>query len=465
MILKQYYLACLAHASYMIIDERTRTAVVVDPQRDIDQYLDDAVAHGAKIEHVLLTHYHADFVAGHLELAQQTGAAIGLGSAVPPEYPAELYDDGARIEFGTVAIEVLHTPGHTPEGVTYLVYDLLEKPDRPHAALTGDTLFIGDVGRPDLLASIGFTSAQLAEMLYHSLHEKLMKLPDDVLVYPAHGAGSMCGKALSNETVSTIGAQRASNYALQPMSKEAFVELVSTGQPEAPQYFAHDAILNRKQRPTLEESLVGKDEALSVETALRLANAGAVLLDVREADVFAAGHLRGSLNIGLSGKFATWAGYVIPPRAQIVLIGSVEQVAEAAMRLGRIGLDNVVGHLLGGFAAVEERPDLVARTERWSASELDERLAADSTDGPVVVDLRNDTEFESGAIEGALHIPLPRLEERRDEIPAERPVVLVCGSGYRSSLGASLLERAGRRGIADLRGGMSAWTKAHAAAK
>ena len=462
MILKQYYLGCLAHASYLIADEETKAAVVVDPQRDIDQYLQDADELGLRIDHVLLTHYHADFVAGHVELAERAGASIGLGSAVKPEYDAELYDDGARIELGTVRIEVVHTPGHTPESVTYLVYDLAKSEDRPQAALTGDTLFIGDVGRPDLLASIGFTSEQLGEMLYESLHEKLMKLDDDVLVYPAHGAGSMCGKALSSETVSTIGQQKATNYALQPMSKGEFIELVSAGQPEAPQYFVHDAILNRKKRETLEESLKASSDELGVEDALRLANAGAALIDVREADEFAAGHLRGSLNIGLSGKFATWAGYVVNPKAQIVLIGSDEQVAEAAMRLGRIGLDYVVGHVGGGFEAVAQRPELVQRFERVDASDLEQRLA--SAESPFVVDVRTPGEFEAGALEGALHIPLNHLEKRSGDVPKDRPVVLVCRSGYRSALGVSLLERAGFENVTDLTGGWNAWTERHAGA-
>ncbi len=462
MIFEQYYLGCLAHASYMIIDERTHSAVVVDPQRDIDRYLEDAKRHGATIRHVLLTHYHADFVAGHIELAARTGARIGLGSAVAPEYDAELYADGAQIELGDVRIEVLHTPGHTPESVTYLVYDQLANSEVPLAALTGDTLFIGDVGRPDLLASIGFSSEQLAAMLYESLHGKLMKLDDGVLVYPAHGAGSMCGKALSDEKVSTIGQQRASNYALQPMSKDEFIRLVSAGQPEAPQYFVHDAILNRKQRPTLEQSLKEGTKALSLEDVMRLGNAGAVLLDVREADAFAKGHLRGSLNIGLSGKFATWAGYVIEPRARIVLIGFPDQIDEAAVRLGRIGLDKVVGYLAGGPAAWKNHSDLVRSFERVGPKRLAMDLAAEQK--PLVIDVRAPGEFEGGAIEGAVNIPLQHLEERQAEIPRDRRAIVVCRSGYRSALGASLLERAGFRAFTDLEGGMQAWEAASATA-
>ena len=460
MILEQHYLGCLAQASYLIACERTKRAVVVDPRRDVDVYTDRARELGVVIERVLLTHYHADFVSGHLELAKQTGARIGLGSAVPPEYEADLFTDGTSIELGDVRIDVLHTPGHTPESVTYAVYDLAASTDVPHALLTGDALFIGDVGRPDLLASIGYTSEQLAELLYDSLHGKLLPFPDEVLVYPAHGAGSMCGKALSKETSSTLGEQRRTNYALQASSRQAFVELITAGQPEAPQYFAHDAVLNRKRRETLDETLARGLKPLELTEVLRRMNAGAVVLDVREADDYARGHLRGSLEVGLSGKFATWAGYAIPPDASIVLVGSREQVEEGAMRLGRIGLDRVVGFLDGGPQALDARPDLVASFERLDVSELERRLAA--SEPPFVLDVRTDGEFQGGAISGAHHLPLPNLEARMDEVSTDRDVVVVCGSGYRSGLGVSLLERAGYARLTDLAGGMGAWDRVHA---
>jgi glyoxylase-like metal-dependent hydrolase (beta-lactamase superfamily II)/rhodanese-related sulfurtransferase len=460
MIFKQYYLGCLAHASYLLIDEDTRTALVVDPQRDIDQYLKDAAAAGAQIKHVLLTHYHADFVAGHLELRAKTGARIGLGNAVKPEYPADLYADGQKLQFGRFTVEVMHTPGHTPESVTYVVYDHIYSRTEPRMALTGDTLFIGDVGRPDLLASIGFTSDQLGKLLYHSLHDKLLKLPDATEIYPAHGAGSMCGKHLSDEKVSTIGKQKASNYALQPMGEAEFVALVSAGQPTVPQYFVHDAILNRQNREVLQDSMPARLRPLSLEEALRQHNAGAALLDVRDAKEFAAAHLAGSFNIGLGGSFATWAGTVLPPQGPIVVVGAAGQLEEAVTRLGRIGLDRVLGVLTFDAAWAKQRPELLQSFKRLAPQAFE--TYARSNDKPQLVDIRTPTEVEGGKIEGSLTIPLNQLEGRLGELDAKRPVALICRSGYRSSLAASLLQAKGFRSVCDLEGGMNAWNAARA---
>ena len=319
MKIEQYYLACLSHASYMITDDETKMAAVVDPQRDIYQYLKDAAAGGYTIRHVFLTHFHADFVAGHIELRDQAGATIRLGSRAQAEFECVQMKDGDAIEFGDVKMEVMETPGHTPEGITILVYDLAKSPTEPLAALTGDTLFIGDVGRPDLLASIGVTADELADMLYESIN-KLVKLPDATLVYPAHGAGSLCGKALSKETVSTIGEQKKFNYALRPMSREAFKAIVTADQPEAPDYFVHDAILNRKERTALHDAMERQLKPLSVDEVLALEKSGAQLLDVRDGIDFEGGHLRGSLNIALSGKYATWAGSMLSHDEPIVVI-------------------------------------------------------------------------------------------------------------------------------------------------
>ena len=305
MQLKQYYLGCLSHASYLITDEKTKTAAVVDPQRDVTQYLRDAEAAGCQIKHVFLTHFHADFLAGHIELRDQVGAKIHLGSRAEAEFEVAKAKDGDRIEFGDVLLEILETPGHTPEGISILVYDLAKNKEQPLAVLTGDTLFIGDVGRPDLLASIGVTADELADMLYDSLTQKLVKLPDETLVYPAHGAGSMCGKNLSKETVSTIGEQKKFNYALQPMSREEFKKIVTAEQPEAPSYFVHDAILNRQERPNLEKTLSASLKGLPLDDVLRLKNQGAQLLDVRDAIDFEGAHLAGAINIGIQRKYAT----------------------------------------------------------------------------------------------------------------------------------------------------------------
>jgi glyoxylase-like metal-dependent hydrolase (beta-lactamase superfamily II)/rhodanese-related sulfurtransferase len=341
MNLKQYYLGCLSHASYLITDEKTKTAAVVDPQRDIDQYLSDAAKGGCAIKYVFLTHFHADFLAGHIELRDRAGAKIHLGARAQAEFDFVRVKDGDRIEFGDVRLEILETPGHTPEGISILVYDMAKGTDQPRAVLTGDTLFIGDVGRPDLLASIGVTADELADMLYDSV-AKLVRLPDATLVYPTHGAGSMCGKSLSKETVSTIGEQKKFNYALQPMSREEFKRLVTAEQPEAPAYFVHDAIRNRQERPSLESAMQQSLKSLPLEEVLRLRNQGAQLLDVRDAPDFAGAHLDGSLNIALQGKYATWCGTMLGHEAPIVVIGESGQADEAIMRLGRIGFDNTM---------------------------------------------------------------------------------------------------------------------------
>jgi len=459
MKIKQYYLACLSHASYMITDEETKTAAVVDPQRDIDHYLKDAAAGGYTIKHVFLTHFHADFISGHIELRDQAGARIHLGSRAQAEFDCVQMKDGDAIEFGDVRLEVMETPGHTPEGITILVYDLATSSTEPLAALTGDTLFIGDVGRPDLLASIGVTADELADMLYDSVN-KLVGLPDTTLVYPAHGAGSLCGKALSNETVSTIGEQKKFNYALQPMSRAAFKEIVTADQPEAPEYFVHDAILNRKERTALHDAMEKQLQPLSVDEVLTLEKSGAQLLDVRDGIDFEGGHLRGALNIALSGKYATWAGSMLSHEKPIVVIAEAGGEEEAVMRLGRIGFDNVAGFLAGGLRALEHRGDLVERTERITAPALAEWLAgkrAAAGAAPTVLDIRSEAEHAGGHVAGSLNIPLPKLEERIAEVPADRPVVVHCEGGYRSAIGVSLLQKLGRAGVHDLVGGFKAW--------
>src|ERR1051326_4518177 len=311
MILKQYYLGCLAHASYLIADEETKIAAIVDPQRDVGEYLDDAARKGLRIRHVLLTHFHADFVAGHLELRDRVGATIYLGAEAKAEYSFKPMKNEEVLEFGNVRLKVLETPGHSPESISILVFDLQRDRTRPFAVLTGDTLFIGDVGRPDLRASLGWSAAQLGSLLYDSLHSKLLPLPDETLVYPAHGAGSLCGKNMSTDTVSTMGVQRRFNYALQPMSKEKFIDIVTTDQPDAPEYFTFDAILNTKERPTLETMMKRTLKPLSLDAVLGLQESNAQILDVREAAEFEGAHLAGSINVGLDGKFATWAGTVL----------------------------------------------------------------------------------------------------------------------------------------------------------
>jgi glyoxylase-like metal-dependent hydrolase (beta-lactamase superfamily II)/rhodanese-related sulfurtransferase len=456
MILTQYYLGCLAHASYLVADEESRTAAVVDPQRDVDQYVADARQHGVEIRHVFLTHFHADFVAGHLELRSRTGAEIYLGRQARAEYPFVPLGDGDGVTFGSVRLRILETPGHSPESISILVYDLRRDPASPHAVLTGDTLFIGDVGRPDLRAAIGWSAERLAGMLYDSLRDKLLPLPDDTLVYPTHGAGSLCGRSIGKETVSTIGIQRQYNYALQPMSKDAFIAIVTADQPDAPAYFTYDAILNTRERPTLDRSLEQGLRPLTIEELRGLRDARAQLLDARDPTDFAGAHLLGSVNIGLGGQYASWAGTLLDRERPIVIVAGRGREGEAAMRLGRIGFDHVAGYLAGGMEVTELHRDLVRRMPRVTAPALAELLA--SPDPPVVLDVRALSEREAAKIPGSMHIPLQHLLERIAEVPhGPRTVVVHCASGYRSSIAASLLERHGVPDVADLVGGMAAW--------
>jgi rhodanese-related sulfurtransferase/glyoxylase-like metal-dependent hydrolase (beta-lactamase superfamily II) len=455
MILKQYYLSCLAHASYMIADAQTSTAVVVDPQRDIEQYLNDAAQQGWQIRYVFLTHFHADFLAGHLELRSRLGATICLGARAQADYAFQSFADGETLEIGTVRLQILETPGHTPEGISILVYDLQKDARNPYAVLTGDTLFIGDVGRPDLMSSIGLSADELAGMLYDSLHQKLLALPDATLVYPAHGAGSMCGKNLSTDTFSPLGVQRRYNYALQPMRKEEFIRLVTADQPEAPAYFAYDAMLNRREHQTLDQALERELTPLSLEAVLRLQNSGAVLLDVRDPADFEGSHVAGSTSIGLGGSYATWAGTVLQREKPIVLIAEPGRETEAALRLGRIGFDYVAGYLEGGMQALTTRPDLLRRTERITAATLAEQLAEPLP--PVVLDVRTPRERANKHIAGSVHIPLNHLTERLSEVPTNRHIVVHCAGGYRSAIAVSLLEQQGITALADLVGGFAAW--------
>jgi glyoxylase-like metal-dependent hydrolase (beta-lactamase superfamily II)/rhodanese-related sulfurtransferase len=458
MILKQYYLGCLAHASYLVGDESTGVAAVLDPQRDVDQYVADARELGLAIRYVFLSHFHADFVAGHLELRDRCGAEICIGARGEAEYAFRPMATGDTLELGEqVRLEVLETPGHSPESISILVYDLEQDASRPYAVLTGDTLFIGDVGRPDLRAALGWSAEELGALLYDSLRERLLPLPDETLVYPAHGAGSLCGKNLGTETVSTIGVQRRYNYALQPMTKEEFIRIVTADQPDSPAYFTYDAILNTKERPTLEKTLEEVLKPLTLAETLRLHDAGAYLLDVREPAEYAGAHLRGCVNIGLGGSYATWSGTLLDPDREIVIVAEPGREVEAATRLGRIGFDRVAGYLDGGMQALAARPDLVARTERITAATLGEQLGSANSDSPVVLDVRARSEWEGGHIEGSINIPLNRLAERLDEVPRERAVVVHCQTDNRASTAESLLELDGFSNICHLVGGIQAW--------
>jgi hydroxyacylglutathione hydrolase len=457
-IFKQFYLPCLAHASYLIGDAQSGTAAVVDPQRDIDQYIAFAAEHSLRIQHVFLTHLHADFVAGHLELRDRVGAKIYLGAAAKASYAFTPLRDGDLLEFGQVRLKILETPGHTPESISIVVYRLDASDTLPHAVLTGDTLFIGDVGRPDLRAALGWSASELGGMLFHSLHAKLLALPDESLVYPAHGAGSICGKAIGKETFSTLGEQRRLNYALQPMSKEAFIQVVTADQPDAPAYFNYDAVLNSEERPTLDQALAREMNPLSLNTVLRLQAAGAQVLDTRDASEFAAAHLAGSINIGLTGQYATWAGTILDRKNPIVIVADHAQEKESALRLGRIGFDHVAGYLERGLLSLEARPDLVAFTERLGALYAAELLS--SSHPPLAVDVRAPRERHQKHIPGSISLPLNHLAENFALLPTERPLLVYCAGGYRSSIAASLLQSGGFSSVGEIAGGIAGWEAA-----
>lgn len=434
LVFQQFYLDCLSHASYLIGDRRTGRAVVVDPQRDIGGYLDAARDAGLRIERVIETHVHADFLSGHLELAEAAGARISYGAAAQVDFPIEPLDDGARLSLGEVDLEIMHTPGHTPESICVVVREHPDEP--PFGVLTGDTLFIGDVGRPDLLGANGWSAEDLARALYRSTRERLLTLPDATRVFPAHGAGSACGKNLSTETSSTIGAQRTANYALAPMSEDEFVHAVCDGQTIAPMYFAFASHRNRENRPTFDESL-----PVPVVDSL----AGVTVLDTRHPDDFARGHVAGAINVGLDGRFADLTGQVLRFDEPIVLVCEAGRAEEARNRLARIGFDRVLGRW--------DQPGDVT-TRRLSPAEVERATAR-------VVDVRAAGEVESaGAIAGALHIPLPELLKRLDELAPAEPTVVYCAGGSRSSVAASVLRANGFTDVADLAGGFTAWLDA-----
>lgn len=450
----QYYLDCLSQASYLVGDTTTGKAVVIDPRRDVDEYVRDAEAAGLTIEWVIETHFHADFLSGHLELAERTGATIGFGPTAKTEFASHVFTDGERIELGDVVLEVRHTPGHTPESISVVVWEHADdeaEGNEPWGVLTGDTLFIGDVGRPDLLAAIGYEKADLASMLYDSLHDKLLDLPDATRVWPAHGAGSACGKNLSTETSSTIGEQRRTNYALAPMTRDQFIDIVTEGQPAAPSYFLHDAVMNRSERP------LHSDEALtqlSIDEVLTRMADGTMVIDTRDSADFAAGHLRGSVNVGLDGRFAEYAGSVIPTGTPMVLVAPDEVAAEEGrIRLARIGFDDSVGWLSVDALAEPTAEANVAQASRLNAVELAERQAQCDLQ---LIDIRNPGEVADGMLDGARHIPLAQLPNRLDELDPATPTVVYCAGGYRSSAAASLLRNAGFADVSDILGGYGA---------
>lgn len=454
MIFTQHYLDCLSQASYLIGDETTGRAVVVDPRRDIDDYVTEAAQHGLRIERVIETHIHADFLSGHLELAAATGALICYGEEADVEFPIDPLRDGQRISLGQVTLEILATPGHTPESICVVVYEHADN-EVPYGVLTGDTLFVGDVGRPDLLADTGLSAERLARAMYGSLHDKLLKLPDATRVFPAHGAGSACGKQLSSETSSTIGEQRQTNYALQMIHADRFVAELTEDQPPRPRYFEFDSLRNREQHPLLDGRA---PPLLDIDDVCKYAWAGAILLDSRDQAEYACGHLRGAVNIGLQGRFAESVGIVLPPDRDIVLVGDAALVQESKIRLARVGFDRVIGQLRDLASVFTQRPDLVETATRLTTRQLAELLGWEPR--LQLVDVRNPGETADGVIPGAREIPLPALTDSIESLDHTAPVVAYCASGYRSLVAASLLRASGFYDVADLVGGYDAWQAA-----
>ncbi len=457
MIFEQHYLDCLSQASYFIGDESSKRAVVVDPRRDISPYLDSADEHGMQIDLVVETHFHADFLSGHLELAAATGATIAYGSVAETEFESRKLDDGEVVSLGEVTLEIRHTPGHTPESISVVVRERADD-EEPYGVLTGDTLFIGDVGRPDLLSSVGVTADELASKLYDSLHQRLLTLPDSARVFPAHGAGSSCGKSLSTETTSTIGEQRTSNYALAPMDRDEFIRVVTDGQSAPPAYFSYDAHRNRQVHAILDEK--APPAALDLADVLRRQRSGAVVLDTRDPNEFAVGHLVGAVNVGLGGRYAEFAGGVIQPGAPIVLVTEPGMELEAKTRLARIGFDNVVGHLADPITTMHENPEDVVQSSRIDVDALRDALETDPT--LQLVDVRQPGETAAGVIDGAILVPLTRLNERLASLDASRTTVVYCAGGFRSSIAASRLTASGFGNVSDLLGGYGAWQTNHA---
>jgi hydroxyacylglutathione hydrolase len=451
MYFEQFYLGCLAHASYLIGSEGE--AIVVDPQRDVDIYIKAAEQQGLKIAHVFETHLHADFVSGHRELAARTGANIYIGAQAGATFPHVDVNDGFELRVGRVRLQVLETPGHTPESTCLLVTDE-EKSPRPWAVLTGDTLFLGDVGRPDL--SKEHTPQQLAGLLYDSLHNKLMSLPDDVLVYPAHGAGSLCGKNMRAERSSTIGTERLTNYALQIPTRDTFVRELTSNLPARPDYFLQDAEINREGAGTLAE--LPELPPVSAQQLQSLMGNDAIALDVRPGDQFAEAHVPGSVNIALSGQFATWAGTVLGLGARPVLIADTpEQISEARMRLARVGMEGVQGYLAGGVAGWKQAGLPLATIGQMSVQDLHQEIDAGNLQ---VLDVRREGEWQAGHIAGAAWAPLDHFRQALPDLDREQRLAVHCKSGYRSMIACSLLERAGYHNLVNVTGGFDAWQQA-----
>lgn len=452
MKIERFYLKCLAHASYIIFDEESKEAAVVDPQRDTDQYDDYIRQNGLKLKYVLETHLHADFVSGHNELAQKYGATVVFSEKAGYKRPHLAAQHNDKLYLGkTVEITVLSTPGHTPESVCYAVRDLT-KPDEPMLLFTGDTLFAGDVGRPDLLGA-KMPAHVLADMLYDTV-QFLKTLPDETKVYPAHGAGSACGKSLADTEFTTIGAEKLTNYAMKSMTREEFIAAVTIDQPEAPKYFSEDALINKEGAKTLEEVLAGV-KPMSPEEVEQAMKNGAMVIDSRSPDDFSAGSIQGAVNIWSNGQMANWIGTLVPKSAQLIMLADEGYEMEAAMRCARIGYDNVIGYLHGGVAAWQKSGRALIQRQRLSPKEAFEEIQ----NGALLLDVRKPSERKAKYIEGSQFITLSHLEENVHTLPKDKKIIAHCASGYRSATAVSLLNKHGFNNVTDIIGGIDAWQK------
>jgi len=447
---ERFFLGCLAHASYMVGSEGV--AAVIDPQRDVDIYLQAAAEKGWTIEHIIETHLHADFVSGHHELADRTGARIYLGAGSGAEFPHRAVRDGDEVRFGRCTLRFLQTPGHTLESICVLLQDA-GAPGLPADLFTGDTLFVGDVGRPDLSGT--HTPQQLAELLYGSLHQKLLTLSDETRIWPAHGAGSLCGRQMGSESFSTIGEQKRSNYALQARTREEFVHLLTDHLQPAPEYFAQEVDLNRKGAPSL--SALPAPAALSAREVHCLQQNGAVVLDSRPAARFGAAHVPGSIHISLSGQYASWAARLLGLGASVVIVGDdPEHIRESQMRLARVGMEKVLGYLENGIDGWSAAGYATASIPQIAPHHL-VALCQDESERMAVVDVREPAERDAGFIEGSQWIPLGKLKSNLAQLDRGSLVAVYCRSGYRSSIATSLLRAAGFSEVSNLTGGFDAW--------
>lgn len=442
MYVEQLYTNCLAQAAYYV--ESNGEAAIIDPLREVQPYIDLAAARGAKIKYVLETHFHADFVSSHTDLAKKTGATVVYGPNAKAGYDIHVAKDGERLHIGDVTIEVLHTPGHTMESSCYLLYNPQGKPE---AIFTGDTLFNGDVGRPDLAVKSGeITSEHLAGLLYDSLQTKIMPLPNELTLYPGHGAGSSCGKSMSKETVSTIGEQKNNNYALQPMTREQFIEAVLEGQEAPPKYFFHAAKINMTGIEAIDEVMARNAQALSVGELEAAVQRGALLLDARAPAVFSEGFVPGAINIGLDGQYAVWVGTMLDETKEIVLVADPGREEEAVLRLARVGYENVSGYLQGGVQAWLD----AGRSLDSVTNMPPEALAGELNKGYEILDVRKPNEHASGVVKGAQLLPLDKLNEMLPSLDPHKAYLVHCAGGYRSMIAASMLKKGGIANVTNI---------------